>query len=277
MITQKNRFLKLFVCLISIFAMNASLSYASEQIVLRAFYEDKEQPPYYLGTGSTIPEKPGVAVDMVKTLEEYVPGLKVEFTRTPWSRCLAELEANTADAIFNSSYNESRLKIGRYPTVDGTDKGEPDKEKRITTISYFLYKPKKVKDLAWNGEKFINLGPWKLGATLGYSIINDLEKMKIPVDKVSGGTPAILKMLVNNRFPGAVLQEVTADSLIARNSEYSEKLVKDKIPVVSKEYYLMLSHDFVKKHPGTAESIWNAMETIRKEKFEEITAKYNLE
>jgi len=266
---------KVLFAAVCAFLFTSTSAFAGE-VVLKAFYEDKEQPPYYLGSGEAVPENPGVAVEMVKLLEEYVPGLKVELSRTPWARCLSELEANNADAIFNSSYNTGRLKNGRYPTIDGTPEGAPDTEKRITTIAYYLYK-KKSTSTAWDGEKFKSLGPWKLGAPLGYSIVGDLEKLNIPVDKVAGGTPAILKMLAAGRFPGAVLQDVTADSIIASTPEYASALAKDEKAVVSKPYYLMLSHGFVEKHPETAKAIWNAIETIRNERFGELVEKYSKE
>ncbi len=243
-------------------------------VVLRALYEDKEQPPYYLAAGETIPDKPGIAVEMVSMLEEYVPGLVVEFSRAPWTRCLATLESGEADAIFNSSYNEGRLKAGRYPTLDGTPNGKPDTEKRITTIAYHLYKTA-GSDIAWNGKEIAGLGSSKVGAILGYSIIGDLKKLNVSVNEVAAGTPAILKMLVAGRFPAAALQDVTADALIASTPEYAEKLVKDERPIVSKPYYLMLSHQFVARYPETAKQIWDAIEKIRNEKFSSLAQKYS--
>ncbi|MBF0206884.1 MAG: transporter substrate-binding domain-containing protein [Oligoflexia bacterium] len=104
-------------------------------VVINVAYEDKEQPPYYMGNDSTVLAKnPGSVVEIVALLAKKIPGVTIKFTRYPWPRCLSELENGAADAIFNSSYKKEREKNGLYPMKDG----KVDDSKRLTNIAYNL-------------------------------------------------------------------------------------------------------------------------------------------
>jgi polar amino acid transport system substrate-binding protein len=241
-------------------------------VTLRVAYEDKEQPPYYLGVGTAIPSsKPGISVDIVKMLEKKIPQLKIDFVRVPWARCTAGLGTNTYDAIFNSSYTPDRLSIGWYPTTNNRHDGPVDTSKRITTIQYSLYTLDTTK-LSWDGKAFSD-PTVLLGAPAGYSIVNDLKKIGMAVHESPASTNA-LDMLLAGRFPGAVLQDVTADAIIAKNTQKFSKIVKSPKAIVSKEYYLMLSKDFVSKHPDLSRAIWKAIEELRLSEFAKLTALY---
>jgi len=138
------------------FLLIASLQLLFAATELTIAYEDKEQPPYYMGNSQDVlTANPGVAVEMIKMLEKKIPDLKVKFVRYPWKRCLAGLGKNSVDGIFNSSYKEDRLDVGWYPTVDKTHKGQPDTKRRLCTMTYSLYALKGV-NIGWDGKKFNN-------------------------------------------------------------------------------------------------------------------------
>lgn len=263
--------LKAFLCFWALTAVSAFAS-GPPRIDFKVAYEDKEQPPYYMGWTDAVPDaNPGVVVEMVRMLETKLPELRVHLVRAPWTRCLEGVRSNSYDATFNTSYTVDRLETGWYPTLDGTHRGEPDTSKRITVMTYFLYVPSGSR-LDWDGSRFINL-KGGIGAQLGYSIVRDLKKMNVDVHEVAAGARNILKMLQSGRFAGAVLQEVTAEGVLEGSAELSG-IVKRKTPVVSKEYYLLLSHAFVEKHPLLARKIWQALAEIREEHFEILSAKY---
>ena len=245
---------------------------AAQVTTLHLAYEDKEQPPYYLGGSTDVPaSNPGVAVEMVMAVAALVPHLKVQFTRAPWQRCTTGLGTGTYDGIFNASYRQDRLELGWYPTKDGMHEGPVDVSKRITTIAYALYVSKES-GVGWNGQVFSNLnGP--IGAPRGYSIVKDLKDIGIDVAEVPG-TQNALDMVAARHLAGAALQEVTADALIAKDPGKYGSLVKCKPSLVSKPYYLMLSNAFVKAHPGLARQVWAALEKIRERDMARLLAKY---
>lgn len=236
-------------------------------------YEDKEQPPYYMGnTTEVLTTNPGAAVEIVKMLEKRIPGLKITFVRYPWKRCLASLGNNTVDGIFNSSYKEERLEIGWYPTIDKKHKGKPDIRRRLCTITYSLYTLKGV-STGWDGNKFNNFNG-KITAPLGYSIIDDLKKMGVDVEEAPSTTNNLDK-IINKRVEATALQDVTADSIIKKQKNKYTDIVKIAPALSNKHYYLMLSKKFVDQNPALAQMIWNEIANIREEQLEKLSARYN--
>ncbi|MBN2656710.1 MAG: transporter substrate-binding domain-containing protein [Spirochaetales bacterium] len=243
-----------------------------ENIVIA--YEDKEQPPYYLGSGGLIPENyPGIAVEMVQMLEESIEGLTIELVRLPWPRCLYSLGNNLVDGIFNASYSRDRLEIGWYPTLDGTHEGEVDKSRSMAVISYSLYK-KADAMLDWNGTLFTGYSRNSLGAPLGYSIVGDLARSGYEVFEFQSTEGGFL-MLENRRLEGIVVQDITGDSILRSNSRNYGDIIKVTPPVVTKEYYLMLSDQLVRSDRDLAERIWTEISVSRERDFADLEIKYS--
>jgi len=237
------------------------------ETVLHVAYEDKTQFPYYMGDTQKVLERPGAAVELVKLLEERVPGLRIKFSRYPWKRCLAVLETGQVDGIFNASYNDARTRIGEYPRVNG----QVDPSRRLTTISYHLYALPNA-ELGWNGELFAD-PDLEIGAPLGYSIVNDLENLGVSVLKVRSSRQS-LQLLVAKRVDAVALQSVTADFLLSKNPGPLADIVRIDPPLKTKPYYLMLSRQFKAANPELAEQIWNAIGELREEKLEALAQPY---
>jgi polar amino acid transport system substrate-binding protein len=245
----------------------AAAQTAAAETVLHVAYEDKTQFPYYMGDTQRVLEKPGAAVELVKLLEERIPGLRIKFSRYPWKRCLAMLETNQVDGIFNASYNEERTRIGEYPWKNG----QVDPSRRLTTISYHLYAQANA-DLGWNGKAFEDKD-LEIGAPLGYSIVNDLESLGVSVMKVRSSRQS-LQLLLASRVDGVALQSVTADFLLTRNADQLTGIVRIDPPLKTKAYYLMLSRQFKEEQPELSEQIWDAIGQLREEKLETLSQSY---
>ena len=63
---------------------------------------------------------------------------------------------------------------------------------------------------------------------------------------------------------------VTADLLLKKHPELNKVIVKVSPPIVSKEYYVMLSNQFVNSNPALAEKIWNAIGEMRIKEFPKL-------
>jgi len=212
-----------------------------------------------------LPDKPGAAVELVKLLETKVPGLKVQFQRYPWKRCLNELGQGNVDGAFNASFKEKRLKFGAYPWKDGA----VDPSRRLTTIAYNFYK-KRDSNFSWNGKMASNAT--SVGAPRGYSIIGDLEKLGLKVQEASS-TEANLQKLLAGRNSAVALQDVTGDYFLKKDAKF-QSLMKVDPPLKTKPYYLMISNQFKSKNPELAEQIWNAIAELREEQLSTLTDKY---
>ncbi|WP_296933629.1 transporter substrate-binding domain-containing protein [uncultured Marinobacter sp.] len=237
------------------------------ETVLHVAYEDKTQFPYYMGDTQSVLERPGAAVELVKLLEERVPGLRIKFSRYPWKRCLAMLETGQVDGIFNASFSPARTRIGEYPWKDG----HVDTSRRLTTISYHLYALPNT-EVGWNGETFEDTN-LTIGAPLGYSIVNDLESLGVSVIKVRSSMQS-LQLLNAGRVNAVALQSVTADYLLNSNSRELANIVRIDPPLKTKPYYLMLSRQFRVNNTALSESIWDAIGALREETLEALAQPY---
>jgi len=258
----------LLLLLLVTFNANAFATNSDEIVTLTFAYENLEQPPFYMGNSEHIPKnKPGVSVDIVKLLPQYIPNLVVKLKRMPWTRCKVNLKNGAVDGIFNASFKASRLAIGNYPWQNDS----PDTTRRITTIAYSFYKLKESQ-FNWDGEKtyYLNKG---VGAPRGYSIVSDLKQLGIGVDE-SNSSESVFNKLINGWVDAAAVQGVSGDALLRAHPDKFGRIVRIDPPIKTKSYYLMLSHQFVNKHPVLAEKIWNTIRLIRQTRFDELSAKY---
>lgn len=243
-------------------------------VTLTLVYEDKPQPPFYLGeTSEVLATKPGVAVEMVKMLADNIDGLEVNLKRMPWKRALYSLKSNRIDGIFNASYKPERLAMGWYPTTNGKHDGPIDKDRRIATISYSLYHLKSS-PILWQGE-WSALKQELVGAPLGYSIVGDLRQKGIQVEE-SNSTRNNLNMLMTGRLKVAALQTVTADCILSSPQEDARYSQIEKLtpPLISKPYFLMLSKQFVASNPVLSQRIWDEIRKIRLEDRSKLMKAY---
>lgn len=259
--------MKTLAARLALLVLSVALEVHAEPVDFLVAYEDTAQPPYHLGEGRLVPERPGVSVEMVMMLREYLPELRIRFRRIPWSRCLKELEHGKVDAVFNGSFRPERLRMGAYPMRDG----RPDPARRMTVLEYALY-TLEGSPVAWDGERIRHLnGP--VGAPAGYSIVDDLRAWRMPIVEALN-TRTVLVMLNYGRVAAVAAQTVTADKLLRDEPELFAKVVKRRPPLVTKPYYLLISHQFMARHPGLAERIWAALATIREERQPALYEKY---
>jgi polar amino acid transport system substrate-binding protein len=255
------------------FCIAIYLNFSASAVELTFAYEDKEQPPYYMGDSLLVlDDKPGVSVEIVKKVAEMIDGLEINLVRCPWKRCLYNLQKNTVDGVFNASYKQTRLDLGWYPTTNGLLDGPVDTARRLTYISYSFY-ALKDSNVEWDGQTIKNIKGRTIGAPFGYSVVGDLRKKGFIVDE-SLSTKSNLERLILRRVDAVALQGVTADSLINSNAETFANIRKMQPAFITKAYYLMLSHEFVQNQPKMAQQIWDAIKVIRETEFDEIVSKY---
>ena len=242
---------------------------AAAPMTITLAFENKDSFPNYLGNGEEINwEKPGFAVEFLKLVEKEL-GLKFKFVRFPWKRCLASMQDNKVDGVFNASYKKDRLKLGRYPIRND---GIIDTERRITEMAYVFFKLRSS-NIHWDGKKFTNL-TGNIGAVLGYSIGDILKKEGFSIDEAPG-PHALIDMLIYERFSVMAASDNQIEEVISKSPNRYKNVVKLEIPYQIKPYYLMFSHDFVTQHPDTADKIWDTIGKLRDSReVKQIRLKY---
>ena len=259
-----------FCFFIALFLPIASQS--SEAVELTLSYQINPSPPYQMGTGVNVAEPPGIALDIINAAAKAL-NLKIIYKRYPNVRVLHLLEYGQIDGAFMFSYKAERAKIARYPL---TPEGKLDSSKRLASLSYWLYSLEQA-ELDWDGTHLFNVNGLDVNGAIvaehGDSIISDLEKIGHKVQQPASAYKALLMLTRRSQVVGAALQDVKAAPLLSR-SEFSG-IKRSSAPLKTKDYFLVLSHHFVEKHPKLAKALWQKIEELRDEVLKESMHRYS--
>ena len=253
----------LMACLLALCLLPGGATAAE---VLRAAYEDKALPPYYMGTGTEVDaDNPGVSIELVREAAAAA-GIRVEFVRMPWARCMKSLKNGEVDAIFNASFKEERLEAGIYPMAGG----KPDRARRITTLNYMLYRLKGGA-VTWDGKAVGGLGDNPVGIQAGYSVGEDLARLGVKTEEAAD-TVINFKKLASQRIPAVAQLEVSGDGALASGA--FPAVEKMQPPLATKDYFLMFSHQYYDSRKDTAERLWAKLAEVRDRRTAALYAKY---
>ncbi len=224
-------------------------------------HEDQNAYPWVLeGIGGYS----GLDLELIDLLQDKF-GIKIKTVGYPWTRALVTMQRGDIDGVFAASYKPEREKYGCYPFKGG----KLDGDRRIHTSGYSLY-ILKGSNLKFDGDKFENLvsgiGVTDIGVQRSFSIIPSLEKFDVSLNDSSADPGHILNLLFHKRIAAAAIQADRADQIIAAKPLYQKEIVKyetDKKPFHQKPYFIMLSHQFVKRYPEFSETFWDAVEEVR--------------
>ncbi|NQY94877.1 MAG: transporter substrate-binding domain-containing protein [Campylobacteraceae bacterium] len=242
----------------------SSVSSNMNPITMTIAYSEVDSFPFQVGKGTKIGTPPGFTIEIIKQAAKDI-GIKVVFVRYPNKRVLISLSRGEVDGAGIYSFKKERLISGLYPMKNG----KLNDANRIGTIGYYFYKLKSS-PLKFDG-KTLSGHEQKIGANRGYSIVDDLKNMGIPVSEVSS-TIQNFKMLQLKRISGVANQNIDADPLI---EAYGYTNIEKLLPAIkSKPYFLMLGHRFVEKYPLVSKKLWNRIGEIREQKTKEILHKY---
>lgn len=186
-------------------------------------------------------------------------GLRFEYQRLPWKRCLDKLKANQVDGAFGASFKPERVAYGVYP--GGVP---PDAHKRLNVDRYVLVS-RRASGVTWDGKTLGGLRG-AVGTQLGYSVADDLRHLGIPVDEGAPGAAELMHKVVAEHVMAAAMLEGEVRSLLSETPRYARILQVLPVPLVEKPYYLLLSHAFTTVQAKRAEAIWNAIEKVRESK-----------
>lgn len=219
-------------------------------------FQDTDNYPFQVGNGADIREKrPGIAVEQIREVASRL-NLDIELVRVPWKRGLVMLKKGRIDGLFSASYQKARRQYGRYP-FDG-EKESSELRSYSNSYSLFIHKDSEI---SWDGTSF-NRQEFRVFVPLGFSIANDLKKHGLLVNE-SSDVLLFLKMLSKNRVDAVALLTPSGQSYLSKHKDELSSVRMLPTPLVSKDYYLMLSHQFVVKDAPLASQIWATIAAVR--------------
>lgn len=237
----------------------------ADPVTLRLGYSDKESAFFLTGNGSAIPEKPGVAIEMVETAAASCD-VAPTFARYPGGRLMALAADNTIDAVVLLSFSPERLAMGAFPMKG--DAADPDFQ--IATLSYAFY-VRADSDIAWDGKTLSGITR-PIGANLGWSIVQDLKNMNLPVEPAKDTQNNFNKLLLA-RIDAVAMHTTIGDAYLEDNA-LAGKVKLLQPPITSKPYYLVFSHAWHAAHPGTADCMWQSIARQREATLPDLLTRY---
>jgi len=226
-------------------------------------HEDQNSYPWVLR------DRPGLNILLLRLVERDAQ-VRFDFVSMPWKRCLVELAAGRVDGAFAASFRSERLEMGVYP---GAEPGKPDPARRLHVSSYSLYRLR-GDNIDWDGRQFSNLRG-AVGILSGFSIGDFLKDKGVTIDEGSKSPEDTLRKLIAGRLQGAALQTPRAEHVLQSQPELARRIERVTTPLEERPYYLMLSHQLVKRHPAFAGEIWNAVMQARESpEFRRIEAEF---
>ncbi|STQ91018.1 substrate-binding periplasmic protein [Iodobacter fluviatilis] len=184
--------------------------------------------------------------------------IKLQMRPLPWVRCLHELKNNHVDGAFKLSFSTDRLVLGQYPMLED----KPNIAQRLHSDSYSLYKIK-GSAVNWNGEKISHLNGGVIGAQTGFTIITQLKELGVPVDDQSRSAEVNFKKLIAGRLAAVALHTNEGDMELSLKADFSKRIERIMPPLIEKNYYLVLSHDFYKNNTSLSQQIWLTLAKVR--------------
>ncbi|MBI5163116.1 MAG: amino acid ABC transporter, partial [Magnetospirillum sp.] len=137
------------------------------------------------------------------------------------------------------------------------------------SVSYSLFRAKGSK-LSWDGKGIGDLGG-PVGVPTGYSIGGDLKDKGIAVEEAQNSKINFTKLSLG-RVGAVATLDVTGDDLLATGA--FPTIEKVTPPLVTKDYFVMVSHQFYAEKPELAEKLWAKIAQLREAKGAELGRKY---
>ncbi len=235
------------------FCCFAGSSFAKENVITIG-YIDVENYPIQMGDGPEVANPPGIAMDIVIQAANDL-GYEVELSRYPNNRVQFNLKSGHVDGVCCFSYKIKREQNGQYPEKDG----QLNRENRLFEFNYHFF-ARKDSDVSWDGTNLTNVTT--IGANRGYSVVSDLRDLGMTVVE-SDNTEKNLELLLSGRIQAFALQKLPAEFALSKDQRFQENIVRVDPAISFKDYYLMLSHQFVSENEELAQKIWNRVGEIR--------------
>ncbi|WP_020654264.1 substrate-binding periplasmic protein [Massilia niastensis] len=181
-------------------------------------------------------------------------GVSFDYQSMPWKRCLEQLKTNQVSGAFAVSFNQERMALGAFPGGQ-----QADRSRRMHVDSYMLVR-RRGSRLEWDGKQFKHLHG-RIGVQLGYSVGDFLRARQVPVDEGSQRSDELAQKLIAGRVSGAALGG--GDAARMMRGPLGAFLEVAPLPLVEKDYYLVLSHAFVASQPQLAARLWDTIAQVR--------------
>ncbi len=220
----------------------------------------------HIGPATDHASNPGILVELI-TQTAKASGFEALILRMPWKRCIHNLKTGEIDALFAVVWQPERESWGHFPK---SENGELHREQRLWSGVYSIF-THKDSNLTWNGKQVGNVKTG-IASPLGYVVHKQIHDMGV-ANKTSLSVREGFRLLSLNRLDGYVIEE-QAGRLEARQHNIQHLIRKLPKPFLVADWYMPLSHQFVKKYPQRSQLLWQKLSKIRETQTPTLLEKY---
>lgn len=200
-------------------------------------------------------QKQGLYFDLMDEVARRL-GLHFEYHPQPWPFCLAEVAAGRMDGAFAVAFSPERRPVFAFPP------GAPDIEADVLREdAIVLVRRRGTAVDVVDGRLSGSTRP--VGVLPGYAIADDLKRAGWAVEMSSRDHVAQLSRLSRGELDAIALSAFRWAQLQAAGGVALDDLEALPRPILSKRYFLGLSHPFVAAHPALAQRIWATTREVR--------------
>lgn len=228
-----------------------NLGKAAQCPQVRVGYTDQERPPFFLGSGPSVPEPAGMAIDLIrKSFKEY--GCIVRFSRLPPARLVVSLTNGDIDF---SIIGMSERMVGRF-ALPNFSSGALDRSRALHLQAVVFVRKADSADAGAAPRKFFRthtLAAYREVQLYGNEVTDSLK-----LDVGALDIWANLEKLRIGRVDGVMaglFDEMSLDELVF--VRYGDRIVRLPLPLVSVDLTLAASNSFNRDNPKLVTYIWD--------------------
>ncbi len=200
-------------------------------------------------------QKAGLYFELLDEVARRV-GLRFVYHPQPWPYCMGEVAAGRMDGAFAVALSPERRPVFAFPP--GAPAVEAD---RLRTDAIVLVRRRGTAVDVVDGALVGTTRP--VGVQPGYAIADDLTRWGWAVDMSSRNHLSQLSRLASGELDAIALSAFRWAQLQAAGGIALDELEALPTPILTKHYFLGVSHPFVKANPALAQRLWAATRDVR--------------
>ncbi|WP_332851452.1 hypothetical protein [Duganella sp. S19_KUP01_CR8] len=236
---------------------------------VRIGYLDQERPPYWLGTGTEVPAKPGASAELVQRFAAST-GCQADLKRLPVMRIKPALIAGEIEfAPMDSSAADT---AGIVFPLDKNH--QPDTARALAlNIVVFVRSADRIPPATAPASYFQNR---PLGITLGASYKTRLQSLGLKVDSGAVDIARNLEKLRLNRIDGFAVSVTSPNDMDAYIAQkYKGAIVRLPQPIFSDHIWLAASAGYYAAHAAQVEKMWTWLGSAGVREFSALLKEYS--
>lgn len=257
-----------------LFLIVAALAMPARAIDLRLVYTDQNTHPYLTGAGIGIPDRPGIAVELVRRAVARLGGT-LHLTRLPARRLMEEVKAGRQDGILGFRYSTARASDLAFPMLNG----RPDGSRHAARLAHSLYR-RQGSLVLWDGRHLGGLNaPVATSSTLMVSETLLAQGIEIIRIENSG---QMFGMLALGRVDAVVTLDIIGDRQMREQAQMQARLQdrgqieKLSPPVLVEDFHVPVAQRFYAENREFTEQLWQGIGALRDSTYAELMPQYLL-